>query len=344
MSNSLELNLNTVSMCPLCASDRGVLLDVGEDRLLPEVNRYLPPGVNRFSDGYVNQRYKCIDCGLIFLSPRPSPESLSLIYSRWYGYAYQRVMSDLSHIEERRKEFERYHLSMLETACPQRGRLLDVGCGSGLFLGLAKKRGWEVSGIELDPSTAAWGKEHEDIADMRCGVLASVLAKDEQFDAITMFDYLEHTDRPGEDLDCLISRLAPGGVLMVRVPNAGGWQSRVMGSRWIAIMPTHLSYFSANVLAGALTFRGLNLEYLSAPNFKTELDIIKQRISWIAKRLRPSSSSSQESGVATFNPDIGGLGSALGRWVASLVIEQVDQVGGWFGAGNNLTAIARKLT
>lgn len=342
MSASIEIALDPVCACPLCGDPQGLEFDAGDDSLLAEINRHLPPEAASFSPGYVNRRRRCVACGLIYLAPRPAPESLSVIYARWYGYAYQRVMTDPGHVAERRQEFERYHLKMLEATCPQRGRLLDVGCGSGLFLGLAKMKGWRVSGIDLDPVAAEWGREHEGIQDMRCGALAAALRIGEQFDAITMFDYLEHTDRPGADLDCLASHLAPGGVLMIRVPNAGGWQARMMGSRWIAIMPTHLSYFSKDVLADALMQRGLEILHLTARNYRTEADILKQRIGWVYKRFRSSQPPGLRSDEVALNPRAGSLVPALRRWLASLAIEQVDHVGGWFGAGNNLTAITRK--
>jgi 2-polyprenyl-3-methyl-5-hydroxy-6-metoxy-1,4-benzoquinol methylase len=342
MSVSIEISLDPVSACPLCGSKSGRDFDSGHDSLLPEINRYLPPGVEKFVSGYVNRRRQCLSCGLIYLAPRPATESLSVIYARWYRFAYKRVMTDPAHIAERMREFERYHLKKLEASCPQRGRLLDVGCGSGLFLGLAKQRGWKVTGIEFDPSTAEWGRAHGGIYDIRCGVPGTVLKKGEEFDAITMFDYLEHTDRPGDDLDRLVSHLAPGGVLMIRVPNAGGWQARTMGSRWIAIMPTHLSSFSKDVLADGLTQRGLEILHLTAGNYRTEADILKQRIGWIYKRFRSSQPSCGRGDEVGFNPSVGSLAPALRRWLVSLAIEQLDHIGGWFGAGNNLTVITRK--
>lgn len=342
MSDFIEISLDLILACPLCGGGKNVKFDSAEDTLLSEINRYLPAGAARFPVGYINHRKKCLGCGLVYLAPRPDSRFLSVIYSLWYGFAYKRVMTDPSHVAERRKEFERYHLKKLEACCPQRGRLLDVGCGSGIFLGLAKRRGWKVTGIEFDPSTAEWGRAHEGIDDMRCGVLDTVLKTGEEFDAITMFDYLEHTDRPGDDLDCLVSHLAPGGVLMIRVPNAGGWQARMMRSRWIAIMPTHLSYFSRGVLADALTQRGLEILHLEAGNFRTEADILKQRIDWICKRFRSSQPPDERSDEIVLDPRVSSLVPALRRWLVSLAIEQLDHFGGWFGEGNNLTLIARK--
>lgn len=342
MSPSIEISLTHTETCPLCGANKSSEHDCCPDSLLAEINRYLPPAVERFALGHINKRRKCDACGLVYLSPRPTNESLALIYARWYGHAYRRVMTDPTHIAERLIEFERYHLRILEASQPQRGRLLDVGCGSGLFLSLAKRRGWSVSGIELDPATAMWAREQAGIDDVRAGRLEDALRTDEKFDAITMFDYLEHTDRPGADLDRLIAHLAPGGLLMIRLPNAGGWQARIMRKNWIAIMPTHLSYFSSDVLREALMHRGLQICSLSAKNYRTEIDIIRQKVAWVRMRLWPSASRSNAILDVAPNPTIGNPLPALWRWLWSVAMEQVDHVGGWFGAGNNLTAIARK--
>jgi 2-polyprenyl-3-methyl-5-hydroxy-6-metoxy-1,4-benzoquinol methylase len=342
MSDVIEIAVAPVGACPLCGAEESAELGVAPDTLLPEINRYLPSGHPRLPTDIVLRRRRCAGCGLIFLAPRLDPSSLSKVYELWYGYAYRRVMKDAEHVAERRREFERYHLRLLEAQCPRRGRLLDVGCGSGLFLGLAKRRGWAVTGVELDPATAAWGREHEGIADLRCGVLGSVLRPGEEFDAITLFDYLEHTDQPGSDLDRLVRHLAPGGVLMVRVPNALGWQARLMGPSWLAVMPTHLSYFTAPVLERALVARGLALRHLGAGNYRTELDIVRQRLGWVRRRVAARKKAfGREDGGPPY-PSVSDPGAAIRRWLYSLWIEQVDHVGGWFGHGNNLTVIAKK--
>lgn len=343
MSAVIELGFMPVIACPLCGSGNGQEYDSSLDTLFPEINRFLPVSHQRLPSGLVNHRRCCGNCGLIYLSPRLNAESLGKVYALWYGYAYRRVMSDPSHVAERRREFEDNHLHILETHHPRRGRLLDVGCGSGLFLGLAKRRGWKVSGIELDPATAAWGRKHEGIEDIRCGTLAGALAGDERFDVITMFDYLEHSDRPQDDLDHLVDRLAPDGALMVRVPNAKGWQARYMGKDWLAIMPTHLSYFTPEVLCAALESRGLVVEYLGARNYRSEYEILKQRIRWLYCRLAGANGGGSGVSSADFEqPNVGPKKAALRRWLYSLWIEQIDHIGGWFNAGNNLTVIARK--
>ena len=343
----VELEMESVVSCPLCGSFDEAVVDQVNDTLMVEINRYLPTDYPRLTEQLQNIRRQCADCGLIYLSPRLSDKSLSTVYSYWYGFAYQRVMGDPEHVSERLREFEKHHLRLLEEYCTVRGRLLDVGCGSGLFLQLAQCHGWQVSGVELDPDTAAWAREKGGIPDVRCGTLDVTLESNECFDVVTMFDYLEHTTNPGRDLDLLIERLAPDGTLMIRVPNATSWQARLMGSGWLAIMPTHLSYFTPEVLQKTLVKYGLQIQYARAGNSRREIDIFRQRWRWLNKRLQ-----NFREKTATHNQSLSEinqtpwhsprLGEAARRWLYSLWIEQVDHVGGLWGYGNNLTVIARK--
>lgn len=348
MSN-VELNFESVDVCPLCASSGAVDVDHVDDKLMGEINRYLPPDILSLPVSLQNTRKKCVECGLVFLSPRLDDQSLSQVYSLWYGYAYRRVMDDPRHVEERLREFERHHYKLLERFCNTQGRLLDVGCGSGLFLQIAQNYGWDVSGVELDPDTADWARKKVGISQIYCGTLEESLLNGKSYDAITLFDYLEHTACPGKDLDILVNSLAPGGILMVRVPNAKSWQSQLMEANWLAVMVTHLSYFTPAVLQRALCERGLELLYMRAGNCRSETDIIKQRWFWLVKRLQAYWKKSAKCDLYLANDvntplNSGHTSSAIWKLVYSLWVEQIDHVGGWFGGGNNLTVIARKVS
>ncbi len=324
--------------CPLCRSTDHSELDACRDSLVAEINRYLPPEEAPLP-AVENRRRRCIACGLVFLSPRLDDMSLARLYRLWYGYAYRRVVADAEHIAERRREFERHHLRRLRWAMPEPGRLLDVGCGTGLFLGLAVRDGWRVTGVELDAATAAVGRAQG--LDIRVGSLRECLAVEERFDAITLFDYLEHSTTPGDDLDTVAARLAPGGALLVRVPNLAGWQSRWMGCGWLGVISNHLSYFTPAVLRVALERRGLRVVSSDARNYASELDILRQRWQWARARLARGHTKATD-GVGSAPAGAPGRAHPLIRLAHSLFIEQLDHVGGWFGRGNNLMVVARR--
>jgi 2-polyprenyl-3-methyl-5-hydroxy-6-metoxy-1,4-benzoquinol methylase len=117
-------------------------------------------------------------------------------------------------------------------------RLLDIGCGEGTFLLAAKATGWTVAGTEMNLSAArAEGLEvHSQLSDVR------PLAP---FDCITLWHSLEHMPDPGATLRDARGLLSPGGVLIVAVPDAGGLQARVFGSKWLHLdVPRHLYHFT----------------------------------------------------------------------------------------------------
>lgn len=339
-----ELTFEIVELCPLCGSPHHTLHDTGNDTLVDEINRYLTHGQKTFPP-IVNHRRCCKNCTFIFLSPRLSYRSLNSLYDSWYSTVYRRVLSDQVHIKERLKEFKKYHLKMLNRFAQQRGKLLDVGCGSGLFMRLARTAGWRVQGIELSREAVHTGRTQYGL-EIWPDTLKDALDPAKRFQAITLFDFLEHTMSPGDDLDLLIDCLTPGGVLMIRVPNQDSLQSRVMGARWLAVIANHLSYFTPKVLLEALQTRGLRIETLYASNYQNEVEIILKRCRWIGHRLasinsckKGKLSNAEQSFGPRHDPPFSIM---LRRLLLSFLIEQIDHIGGWFGMSNNLMVIARK--
>jgi len=332
------LDFTEVEYCPLCGQDRFKQYDQVVDTLITELNRFLPATQPRLSE-IINQRQKCLACGLVFLAPRLTAESLALIYQLWYQYAFQQIFADVTYIQERRKEFVTYHLAMLQQVALTQGKLLDVGCGSGIFLDEAKKRGWTTYGIELNAEAATAGNKNYAV-NIHSGTITSVLTPADRFDAITLFDYLEHSMQPGQDLATLVSHLNSNGVMLLRVPNLNGLQAQLMQNKWLAVIANHLSYFSAPVLVNALQQLGLTVEKIQAGNYQSEFDILRRRWSWLKNKINHKPMQSECGGNSPV--DAYTAKAKLKRFFYSLFIEQVDQVGGWINRGNNLMVIARK--
>lgn len=197
---------------------------------------------------------RCTDCGLVFANPQPAEEALE----DYYGPEYFRKNADKFLEFPLHREVElrlRRYLRELGKVAPA-GRVLDVGCGTGTFLHLAGKEGYRGTGVELSAFAAELGRERLGV-DIRTGRLEE-MAGDETFDAVTMWDFLEHTSAPLDILRCARARLAADGHLLMTVPNVGSWWAEAMGPRWVGFdkASEHLFYFTRGSLAKMLTLAG----------------------------------------------------------------------------------------
>jgi glycosyltransferase involved in cell wall biosynthesis/SAM-dependent methyltransferase len=128
------------------------------------------------------------------------------------------------------------------------GRLLDVGSGRGDLGVVLGGRGWGVVGVEpsAEACVEASGRGVHSIE----GTLQTVGGELEPgFDAVVFNHSLEHVVEPVEDLRIALRLLARGGIVIVSVPNFGGWQARRFGAEWFHLdLPRHRSHFTARGL------------------------------------------------------------------------------------------------
>jgi 2-polyprenyl-3-methyl-5-hydroxy-6-metoxy-1,4-benzoquinol methylase len=122
------------------------------------------------------------------------------------------------------------------------GRLLDVGSGAGAFLSTMKGAGWQVKGLEPDPDARAvaqndFGVESQPIEEL-------MQLPEGQWDVITMWHVLEHVHALDAYLDKYAKLLAPGGRLVIAVPNYDSYDADKYGAAWAAYdVPRHLYHF-----------------------------------------------------------------------------------------------------
>lgn len=155
---------------------------------------------------------RCRTCGLIFLGWIDSKAERDVYETGAYD-----VMESRHRLEFKEALFED---SLQEIGRIQKpGRLLDVGCGNGMFLKLARKRGWETYGVE--PSTTASGYAREILGlNVIGGTLPEAHFADRFFDVVTLYDVLCHVPSPLEQLMEVHRVLKVGGLLVLRVRNA----------------------------------------------------------------------------------------------------------------------------
>ncbi len=142
-------------------------------------------------------------------------------------------------------------------------RVLDVGAADGLLARVLAERGWKVTGLEADPAAAAAGAAHCErmlVADLDAGVPPLP----EEFDAIVCADVLEHLRDPRGALAALRGALAPGGVVVISIPNIAHLWMRLSllagrfdyADRGI-LDRTHLRFFTRRSLGALVADAGL---------------------------------------------------------------------------------------
>jgi len=154
---------------------------------------------------------KCENCSLVFVYPHPDYIELKEHYDRNY---YSEWLN-----EQRRKRIRMWgdRLKKLKKY-RSGGKLLDVGCGEGTFLKLARKGGWEISGTEMSSYASEYVSDTMGV-DVFCGQLPDAGYPDNYFDVVTMWHVLEHVTDPNNYLNEIYRILKSDGLLVMAVPN-----------------------------------------------------------------------------------------------------------------------------
>jgi 2-polyprenyl-3-methyl-5-hydroxy-6-metoxy-1,4-benzoquinol methylase len=193
----------------------------------------------------------CRACGLIYVSPMPRAEALRAHYDnlKYFSGQPDQGYYDYAAMHRALRPHFMRRLRRLEARLHGPGRLLDVGCADGFFLHLAQARGWKVAGVELSAPMAVRAAQWLGVP-----VVSHINElSPSAFDAITVWEVIEHLPDPLNALRLWQALLRPGGLLMLSTPNTGHWQAQRAPERWEAFRPpSHLIYFTKETLAAAL--------------------------------------------------------------------------------------------
>lgn len=200
---------------------------------------------------------ECGECGLAYVSPRPTPSAMRRHYENEYATQdFDRHLAD-----SRAFGIQRTDLGRIEAAMSLRGaRILDVGCGPGLLLNaLVGKGAARLVGIEPGKAAAAFAERNvPGVEIIRLPVEdAEASLGDSSFDLITALDLLEHMYEPRAFVQWAVRRLAMGGLLYIKTPNWGAFAR--YGDSWEGLWRDfeHLFYFSQARLGSLLEEEGL---------------------------------------------------------------------------------------
>lgn len=212
--------------------------------------------------------YKCRNCGLIFRGNLPSREQLRTIYAQSYFLNEDKTKADgyADYLgdETEHRLIARRRIKQLNELTPA-GKLLDVGAAAGFFLDEARRAGWDVQGIDISPETTEWGRANLGL-ELTTGLFQDAEYEPASFDAVTMWDYIEHSVDPAADLSKAADVLRPGGILMLSTGDAATMVARLSGERWHLLTPHHHNFFfTADTLRHYLSDRGFEITRIGHP-------------------------------------------------------------------------------
>lgn len=193
-----------------------------------------------------NYLVKSKSSGFVFCSKIPTEEELFNHYNNYpIGYGADSAITTIR-INEVLDGFEKFRKT---------NKMLDVGCGPGLFLIEAKKRGWEVYGTEFTDNQLAYLND-KGIKTLK-GKLTNDSFEDELFDVIISSEVIEHINNPLEEMKHFHRLLRKGGVVYITTPNFNAIERFLLkGNYEIIEYPEHLCYYTPKTIDLLLTQTG----------------------------------------------------------------------------------------
>ncbi len=233
--------------CPVC----------GSSSQIRELFRALDHTVTRESFAIWN----CSNCTTRFTQDIPSPETISRYYKskRYISHSDTRSgwINKLYH-GVRRFTLSAKHRWVQEATGKSSGAILDLGSGTGAFLKLMKKQGWQVTGLEPDPGARKVAKDQHGLTLLDAALLDQLPGR--SFHAITLWHVLEHIHDLHGTLKSLLRLLKPGGRILIALPNYTSIDALHYGPSWAAYdVPRHLYHFSPPAMQYLAGIHGMEL-------------------------------------------------------------------------------------
>jgi 2-polyprenyl-3-methyl-5-hydroxy-6-metoxy-1,4-benzoquinol methylase len=228
--------------------------------------------------------HRCSRCQSLYVDLELADQTVHEHYSENY---FESEMQPSGDVEEERQGYPSYrksHTTLTDSfrnkldvvrAHVDGGRLLDTGAAYGFFVKIAAPY-FDAQGIDISEYAASVART-EFQANVVQGNVEAMAFPDDTFDAVVMWDIIEHLIRPARALQEIRRVLKPGGFLFVSTDDAASWLPRLLGRRWWALAPPlHLCHFSKLGLTLACERAGLGTPaFKKDPREYTACEIVK---------------------------------------------------------------------
>lgn len=207
--------------------------------------------------GYI--LYHCQNCGLQFWYPLNDPNQDWYANDRFYTIRNFLIPETLS----------KKYLLFLRREIIYSGKLLDIGCGTGMFAAYCKKKGYKVTGIDFNKKSVSVARNYwklDNIYEMPFDQYKNEYSH-EQFDVITFFEVLEHQVNPVLFIEKVKRLLVPGGYIALSVPNRERWDKLPPMNDY---PPNHFTKWNCKSLVNLLSFCGFSIIEIKEVPFTIE--------------------------------------------------------------------------
>lgn len=203
----------------------------------------------------------CMDCSFVYLNPQLTQTALERVYNdqEVRTFFFRELL--LPFVEnDQQAEFER-RLNILRTLVPgTTPSLLDVGCAAGKFLTLASRGGFRGEGLELNGMYVEYVRKHRGDIVVHQRLLEDMKYPDSRFDAVVLWDVLEHLPRPLETLRHIHRVTSASGILALTTISHASINEMILKEHWRYYMPPdHLCSFTPDILKRILRTCGFEI-------------------------------------------------------------------------------------
>lgn len=225
--------METVIQCPVCHNTQFSPFLICKDYLV---------------SGQSFAIQQCDACGFRLTNPRPDETTIGSYYESDQYISHNDGSSGVVSMAYRtvRTYTLGSKLQLINKLHQGRGRLLDVGCGTGAFLETCKKAGWDIVGVEPDSDARAVSTKKLQV-EIRPNLDSLIGAG--SFDIVSLWHVLEHMPNLGQTIPQLHELLAGTGTLLIAVPNSDSYDAKYFNEYWAAYdIPRHLHHFTPSTI------------------------------------------------------------------------------------------------
>ncbi len=206
---------------------------------------------------------KCKKCKLVYVNPRLASKEIDNLYDEDYfkGGGFDKNVEYVKEFVGKRDipDLSDWDVSTLKEManCKEKGKILDIGSGMGLFLYKSKINGLDAKGLEISPAAVKFAKLQK--LDVENNTVYNASLPSDFYDIISMKEVIEHLPDPKRALSIIYKSLKPKGVLFITTGNYNCPERKIKGANWFYFMPKgHIYVFEPSTIKKYLKEAGFS--------------------------------------------------------------------------------------